>query len=568
MGLAVMAMLLGGSTGVFAAADYLGHVRQGTDLLRRDLGRQAEQEFGAANSDDYVDPLAWIGLGASGLAQGRIEGALSRFERAVELAAAGSPQAQTAVPVARFGRAVCLLQRGQVRAGREELARLARDGLPWVLPTLAYADLAAGDKAAARGRAEAALECYPTDALAMAVLGRTLAEGEGIARLRKAVAACPGSPYAAPLTGLALPNRGRPGAEKDLIRVDIKEASPRRAIMTWLGDGSPDHLLLRVDGVTLAMSNTPPHEFTLPRKLAPGPHGVVAEAWSGGMLIGRGGTVLWLPAQGPPGNLYDDGEYAAALAGLRAALTPMPNRVHVHYWLAGAYAATGNRAAALHSYERVVALDAGFADARQRLVELCAATGRTGSARAIQEVPGRWVCLTFDDGPHPMFTGQILDLLREAGVGATFFVVGTQARAHPELLRAIAAAGHEIANHSYSHDDMTTKTTAELQQELLRTQVVVQDVIGKRPRLFRPPGGRHNAQVRAAGAQVGYTTVMWSADVGVCAGISTERGLQRLLADIRPGAIVLLHNGPDETMHILPGLLAALKKRGYKFGTL
>ena len=551
-----------------AGASYVTHLRGAVDLLARDLPRQAADEFAAANADDYVDPLGWVGIGAARLAQGHIEAALAAFERATEFAAAGSEQARTVAPVARFGRAVCGLQRGQAEAARDELAELEREGFAWTLPALAYADLAVGDKSAARDRADAALVHFPHDPLALAVLGRALASSQGIAHLREALEACPGAPYAAPLTGLALPNRAQPAATRELVRVEVSNGAQRRAVVTWLGDARPDYFLLKIDGVPAGMSNAPPHEFGLPRDLGPGPHGLVVEAWADNAVLGRGAVVLPAGSPGTPANRYDGGEYAAAAEALRAALAPMPNRVHLHYWLAAAYAVQGNRAMALRHYECVVALDPSVADARQRLVALCAALGVKGSTKVITSGPDKRVYLTFDDGPHPMYTERILGVLRKAGVRATFFVVGTQARAHPDLLRAIAAQGHDIADHSYSHDDMTTKSAAQVQQELLRTAVIVADVTGKRPRLFRPPGGKHNAGVRAAAAQVGFTTVMWSADVGVCAGLSPERGLAQLLSDIKPGGIVLLHNGPDETIDILPGLLAALKKRGYSFGTL
>lgn len=556
--------------GAPAEVGYLARIREAADLLQRDVPRQAADEFAAASAQDYADPLAWIGLGAALLAQGQVDSALGQFEQAVEIGTEGSEQAGAAGQLARLGRAVCLLQRGQVARAREELRELAQDESARALPALAYAELAAGERDAAQAHAQAALERYPDDPLALAVLGRLSPGRDGIPLLIRALELCPGSRYAAPLTALALPNtpRAENHAEQANVRLEIVEGPPRRAVVTWLGPEDRVYITVRFDGQDLGISNAPPHEFGLPRELGPGFHGLVAEALSDGAVVARASLLLRGEAGGAAANRYDAAEYEAALAGLRSAMVPIPNRVHLHYWQGVASAAAGQRERAVASYERVVALDPTFADARQRLVALVLALGRKGSTREISTVPGKRICLTFDDGPNPIYTERILKLLRAANVRATFFVVGTQARAHPDLLRAIAAAGHEIANHSYSHDDMTRKSAAEVQQELLATQVAVEDATGRRTRLFRPPGGRRTADLRAAAAHVGYTTVVWSASVGVCAGLSPEKGVRRLLQDIKPGAVVLLHNGPDETPQVLPGLLDALKKRRYSFSTL
>ncbi|UCH36456.1 MAG: polysaccharide deacetylase family protein, partial [Armatimonadota bacterium] len=553
-----------------AEPSYLERIGEGIDLLRGDTPRQAEDTFAAANLQDYSDSLGWVGLGAARLGRGYVDRAMADFAQAAHLAARGSQQARAVAPLAQFGRAICLLQRGEVHAAAEELEALAQSEFEPALPALAYAKLSAGDPEGAQETAKSALESLPDDPLALAVLGRTLPGSESIPPLERAAEVCPGSRYAAPLTALALPNIPRSPSqpqETEVVRLDIIEGPPRRAVVTWLGSGEPSYVILRVDGRHAGMSNTTPHQFGLPRELAPGPHGVGAEVWADRTILGRTGTVVWSAAEGEPPDRYDGTEYAAALEGLRSALAPIPNRVHLHYWLARAHA-PANQKAALRHYERVVALDPGFADARQRATALCAALGLKGSTSEVSSVPDKRVCLTFDDGPHPIYTERILQALRDANVRATFVVVGTQARAHPELLRAIAADGHEIANHSYSHDDMTRKTTAEIQQELLRTQAIVEDATGQHTRLFRPPGGQRNAAVRAAAAAVGYRTILWSANVSVCAGLPAEKGVARLLQDVKPGAIVLLHNGPDESADILPGLLAALKKRGYTFAAL
>ena len=553
-----------------AEVTYLEHLREAADRLQRDMPRQAEDECLAANASDYADPLGWIGLGASLLSQGYVEAALETFTRACDVAAKGSEQARGSAQLARFGVAVCKLQRGQTKEARSELATLAQEGLQSAQSALAFAELVSGNRIAARNQARLALEQRKDDPMALAVLGRATVGPEGVRLMNQAIQRCPGSRYVAPLSSLALPNNPRPGGrpESNQVQIRIEDAPVRRAVIVWSGAEQSFYVTLKVDGQDAGMSNTEPHQFGLPRELSPGYHGVVAVVWADGQVLGRAGTLLWSDAPGQPQNRHDNLEYTAALDGLRNALTPIPNRLHLHYWLAGTYAAAKQPSQALRHYERVVAMDGNFADARKRMLALYPAVGITGSTRQVGTVRGKNVCLTFDDGPSPIYTPRILDLLRRANVRATFFIMGSQARDHPELLRGIVSAGHEIANHSFSHDDLTGKSAAELQRDLLQTQVLVQDATGKRTRLFRPPGGKHNVATRAAAAQLGYTTVLWSANVSVCAGRPTQKGLRLLLDEVGRGAIVLLHNGPDETLDVLPGLLAALKKRGYSFSTV
>jgi peptidoglycan/xylan/chitin deacetylase (PgdA/CDA1 family) len=549
---------------------YLQRIRSAAELMQSESPHQAEDEFAAANFRDYADPLGWVGLGAARLAQGYVDRARADFAQAADLAAKGSAQAKTAAPLAQLGRAICLLQRGEVKSALVELKALAEEGVAEALPALAYCEIATGDRRAAEASARRALEHDADDPLALAILGRASVRPDGIALMTRVLGLCPDSRYARPVSAWAIPNNPRtpPPAEPERIRIEIKDGQSNRVVITWLGAGEPQYVMLRVDDHDAGISNSPPHQFGMPRELGPGPHGVVAEVRSDAGVIARTGILIWSDAQGAPPDRYDSSDYAAAVQAVRSAMRPVPNRVNLHYWLATAYVRSNNPQAALRNYERVAALDPRFADARQRAVKLCADRGIVGSTQDLTTVRGKQVCITFDDGPSPVITPRILELLRAAKVRATFFVVGTQARAHPELLRAIAAGGHEIANHTYSHDDMTRKTPAEVQQELLRTQVIVEDVTGQRTRFFRPPGGRRNSEVRNAAAALGYRIVLWSANIGKCAGMSPQKGVARLLQDIGPGAIILLHNGPDETVDVLPGLLSALKQRRYAFATV
>ena len=191
----------------------------------------------------------------------------------------------------------------------------------------------------------------------------------------------------------------------------------------------------------------------------------------------------------------------------------------------------------------------------------------------------RLVALTFDDGPDPTYTPQILDILRDRQVPATFFVVGVNAERSPELLQRIYAEGHEIGNHTYSHLDLTTASTARLQFELNATQRIIQHALGVSTLLFRPPYAADSepqtpreleAILRAQ--QLGYITIGARIDPQ-----DWERGVtpDAILAEVRAeqpnGRIALLHDAGGNrsaTVEALSDLIEELRARGVRFVTV
>lgn len=181
------------------------------------------------------------------------------------------------------------------------------------------------------------------------------------------------------------------------------------------------------------------------------------------------------------------------------------------------------------------------------------------------------VALTFDDVPDPRFTPQVLKILKREGVKATFFVVGSRAKKHPDLVRKIHKDGHIIGNHSYTHQQFKKHTLAEFQSEILRTEKVIQNIVGYRPRLIRPPYGDINeAQVRWA-KRHSYRVVNWNVDSLDWKGLDKEKVKQNVLETVGPGSIVLQHagggNGTDlsGTIEALPEIIRELKAKGYQF---
>lgn len=180
----------------------------------------------------------------------------------------------------------------------------------------------------------------------------------------------------------------------------------------------------------------------------------------------------------------------------------------------------------------------------------------------------RTIALTFDDGPHPKFTPHLLAVLNQYHVRATFFVVGKMAERYPLLVRAEAAAGHDIGNHTYDHVNLAHQTPAVIDAEWARCSDVLRRELGRAPHFCRPPGGDIDSAVVQSAFRHGMRTVMWTSDPGDFARPTPEVIYQRLLKRVSNGGIILLHDGIPETVAILPRFIEELRAEGYTFVTL
>ena len=178
------------------------------------------------------------------------------------------------------------------------------------------------------------------------------------------------------------------------------------------------------------------------------------------------------------------------------------------------------------------------------------------------------VAITFDDGPTPAGTPAILDALEQARVHATFFCVGSRAAASPELVGRIARAGHLLANHAFSHHPLTNFfSDARLFREFEDTSRALEQACGKRPSFLRPPIGLSNPGVFRAAARAGLRVVGWSARAMDTSSSRPERIVARLCRRLRPGAILMLHDGklpPGAMATTLRSLLDRLRELGYQ----
>jgi peptidoglycan/xylan/chitin deacetylase (PgdA/CDA1 family) len=187
---------------------------------------------------------------------------------------------------------------------------------------------------------------------------------------------------------------------------------------------------------------------------------------------------------------------------------------------------------------------------------------------------GRRLALTFDDGPDPDFTPRVLDLLGREGVRGTFFLVGERAARAPGVVRAIAAAGHEIGNHTWSHTNLWTCGPRRTESEIRRSHETLADLSGRAPALFRPPWGAVNAAMFPALRRVGARCVFWSIQPEGRRPIDARTQAARVVRRAHPGAIVDLHDAegtpraPERLLEALPPMLAGLRERGFRFSTV
>jgi peptidoglycan/xylan/chitin deacetylase (PgdA/CDA1 family) len=186
----------------------------------------------------------------------------------------------------------------------------------------------------------------------------------------------------------------------------------------------------------------------------------------------------------------------------------------------------------------------------------------------------RRLALTFDDGPDPVWTPRVLDVLGQAGVRGTFFLVGERAARAPALARRMAAEGHEIGNHSWSHRSLWLCGPRATAREIARAHVALTSLTGVAPRHFRPPWGMVNAALFPALRRVGERCVFWSLQPEGLRPRPPERQVADVLRRAHPGAIVDLHDAegtpgaPARLLQALPTLLAGLRERGYTFATV
>ncbi|MGJ6967853.1 polysaccharide deacetylase family protein [Streptosporangium sp. G11] len=192
---------------------------------------------------------------------------------------------------------------------------------------------------------------------------------------------------------------------------------------------------------------------------------------------------------------------------------------------------------------------------------------RSYKAGGVDCAKAKCVALTYEDGPGPE-TGRLLNILGAYRARATFFVLGSNASARPELLRRMRDEGHLVANHSWSHRDLTVLPPAMLTDQLTRAQYAITQAIGQVPTLMRPPYGVTDVQVASIARRLGMSVVRWNVDVEDQRDSNPRTIARRAIAQVKPGSIVLMHAFRGATVDAAPEILRGLAAKGYTFVTV
>jgi len=207
---------------------------------------------------------------------------------------------------------------------------------------------------------------------------------------------------------------------------------------------------------------------------------------------------------------------------------------------------------------------------------LLLATGLAGqvsraSARQQRDVPiysvdtgEKKVAISFDAAWGADDTPKLLEILKQHHVKTTFFLTGIWVKKYPEMVKAIAAEGHEIGNHSLTHPHCSSLSGVEIKKELVENDALIYNLTGKHATLFRPPFGEYNNLVLQTARSSGFEAIQWSVDSLDWQDIGKEAITERVLKNIKPGAIVLFHNNAKYTPEALPVILDALQQQGYQ----
>jgi len=514
-------------------------------------------------------------------------------------------------PTGLYGQALCGLFTSKLDVARDALTRAGRrPGLSAAqagdLETArAYVQLLNGDSAGALAitasgsapddplRAEiAAIATYRTDPKAgAALLTKFLQTPSGVPRVREDDGVRPLFEEKAALE----PSVVEPELRQmyaDRLGGGIAEAARRTGTVLACsgvvdlhppGDIPAQTALLSfsIDGQMAAMVNEAPYTYTWNTlKAANGTHTVRVDAMDAyGNTLHTETVTVRVTNRNAAVTRQAEGDAATAALETRLwnLLRLRPSRKVAEWTLAQAAQAAGDRAGADTHLANAAALDPSYKDGRRFARALYGSPAPAGTRVALTHPVILWVgsasrkqiALTFDDGPNPLKTPALLDALEKAHAPATFFVVGSRAEQAPGLLRRMTERGDEVENHSYTHPNMNLVIPSVAEAEMLRTSVLIQAMTGHQPHFFRPPGGNANASVQHLARSYGLSLAYWTVDALHAEDVGSSSALIRyVMQHVRPGAIVLLHNGPDVTAAAVPGLVAALRAHGYSLVTL
>lgn len=180
------------------------------------------------------------------------------------------------------------------------------------------------------------------------------------------------------------------------------------------------------------------------------------------------------------------------------------------------------------------------------------------------ETTEKKIAISFDACWGASYTPEILEILQNNNLKTTFFLTGFWVEKYPEMVQKIAAEGHEIGNHTYSHPHLNSLGEEQIREELEKVNKMILELTGQKPDLFRPPFGEYNNKVVSVAEKAGYSPIQWSIDSLDWQELGKEPMVERVTANLHPGAIVLFHNNARYTVEALPEIIASIQEQGYQ----
>lgn len=187
----------------------------------------------------------------------------------------------------------------------------------------------------------------------------------------------------------------------------------------------------------------------------------------------------------------------------------------------------------------------------------------TGTLKASGE--SKRIALTFDDGPHPACTPQLLDGLKARGVKASFFITGQNAEKYPELVERMQREGHLIGNHTYSHIQLTKQNREQFREELVKTNGIIREITGEDPVFVRPPYGSWDKKFEE---ELNMFPVLWTIDPLDWCTKDAGNVARRVISKAKENAVILMHDEYDSTVRAALSVVDALQGEGYEFVTV
>ncbi len=181
------------------------------------------------------------------------------------------------------------------------------------------------------------------------------------------------------------------------------------------------------------------------------------------------------------------------------------------------------------------------------------------------------IALTFDDGPHPTKTPQILDILNKYDIKATFFLIGKNIENYPDIVKREISEGHEIGNHTYSHAQLDKLTKADIEKEIREFETTLSSLCDYTPSIIRPPCGSFGNELKNAVEKINYKIILWSIDTRDWSHTPADTIIDNILSKAKSGDIILMHDyitGDSPTPAVLEAIIPRLIEEGYEFVTV